>query len=200
MLSDRMRALTRDASRFFASLFGKIGLTPNALTVIGYFLTLPVVYVLATGRLQLGGVLVALSSLFDSLDGALARETGQVTKFGAFFDSVMDRYSESTIFFGLFLWYTRTQNDLALALIYVTLVGSLMVSYARARAEGLDMECKVGWFSRFERIALLSLALFFNLAIPALWVMAIMTNVTAMQRVHHIWRTARVAPVGEDHA
>ncbi len=190
MLSDRVRALTRNLSRSAALVLGKLGLTPNLLTIIGYVLTLPVAYVLATGKLQLGGVLVALSSLFDSLDGSLARETGRTTKFGAFFDSVMDRYSEATIFFGLFLWYARLQDGQALALIYVTLVGSVMVSYARARAEGLDMECKVGWFSRFERIALLSIALIVNRALPALWIMAVLTNVTALQRIHHIWRTA----------
>ncbi len=190
MLSERLRSLTGSTSRFFALLVGRLGLTPNALTIIGYVLTFPVVYVLATGQLRLGGVLVALASLFDNLDGALARETGQTTKFGAFFDSVMDRYSEATIFFGLFLWFTRQQNEQALVLIYVTLVGSVMVSYARARAEGLDMECKVGWFSRFERVALLSVALIVNRVLPALWIMAVFTNITALQRVYHVWRIA----------
>jgi CDP-diacylglycerol--glycerol-3-phosphate 3-phosphatidyltransferase len=188
MLSERLRIWTQGFRATLARFLGRLGFTPNALTICGYLLNLPVMYVLATGHLRIGGVLVALASAFDALDGALARETGQSTTFGAFLDSVLDRYSEATVFFGLLLWYLQQGSRLDSALIYATIVGSLLVSYTRARAEGLGLECKTGWFTRFERIALLCIALVLGQVRAALWVMAILTNFTAMQRTYHVWR------------
>jgi len=188
MLSERLRAWTQGIRVSIAHVLGRLGFSPNALTILGYLLSLPVMYVLATGNLRIGGVLVALVSSFDALDGALARETGQSTTFGAFLDSVLDRYSEATILFGLLLWYLRNGAQLDAALIFATMVGSLLVSYTRARAEGLDLECKTGWFTRFERIALLCIALIVGQVRLALWVMAVLTNFTAMQRTYHVWR------------
>jgi CDP-diacylglycerol--glycerol-3-phosphate 3-phosphatidyltransferase len=148
-------------------------------------------YVLAQGHLRAGGVLVLLAGLFDALDGAVARATGQTSTFGAFFDSVMDRYSEATVLFGLLLWYLRTGSQLEPALIYAVIVGSLMVSYARARAEGLGLECKTGLLTRLERVAILSIGLLALQVRITLWTMAILANLTALQRMAHVWRATR---------
>ncbi len=189
MLSEPLRKWTQGIRAPIARVLGRLGISPNSLTALGYLLNLPVMYVLATGRLQVGGILVAAASLFDALDGAVAREMGQTSTFGAFFDSVMDRFSEATVLLGLFLWYLQQHGARTeLVLIYATIVGSLMVSYTRARAEGLGLECKTGLLTRFERVALLSIALIVQRVPLALWVMAVLTNVTALQRVYHVWR------------
>jgi len=189
MLSEPLRKWTQGIRAPIARVLGRMGISPNSLTVLGYLLNLPVMYVLATGRLQVGGILVVAASLFDALDGAVAREMGQTSTFGAFFDSVLDRFSEATVLLGLFLWYLQQHGARTeLVLIYATIVGSLMVSYTRARAEGLGLECKTGLMTRFERVALLSIALIIRQVPLALWVMAVLTNVTALQRVYHVWR------------
>ncbi len=190
MLSERLREWTQGIRAPIGRALGGLGISPNGLTVLGYLVSLLVAYVLATGRLQAGGVLVALAALFDALDGTVARAMGRTSTFGAFFDSVMDRFSEATVLFGLFLWYSHIGARTELALIYVTIVGSLMVSYARARAEGLGMQCKVGLLTRFERVALLVIGLVIRRVSLALWVMAVLTNFTALQRTYHVWRYA----------
>jgi CDP-diacylglycerol--glycerol-3-phosphate 3-phosphatidyltransferase len=172
-------------------MLGHVGLTPNALTVLGYLLHVPATYLLATGHLRLGGVLVALAALIDSLDGVLARETGRDSKFGAFLDSVIDRLSEGTVLFGLCLWYLATPGRLEVVLEYIALLGSVMVSYTRARAEALGFECEVGFLTRVERIVLLAVGLVFLQVRWMLWAMAILTNATALQRVFHVWRLSR---------
>jgi len=196
MLSEQLRSWGERLRAPLGRALGLLGMSPNSLTVVGYLLNLLVMYVLAAGQLRLGGVLVALAAMFDALDGAVARATGTTSDFGAFFDSVTDRYSEATVLFGLLLWYLGTAAEQEVALIYVTLLGSLMVSYARARAEGLGMECKVGWLTRFERVALLSIGLIIQHVRPVLWVMAVLTNVTALQRVYHVWRVSRAEDDG----
>ena len=188
MVTDWARRWTKKLRMAIARVLGFLGFSPNGLTILGYLVHLPVMYVLATGRLQLGGVLVALAGLIDTLDGALARETGQDSQFGAFLDSVSDRYSEGTVLFGLFLWYLGTGARLELALVFIALLGSLMVSYARARAEALGFECKVGLLTRLERVGLIVVGLVVQRVQLMLWAMAIFTNVTAIQRIYHVWR------------
>lgn len=191
MLSERLRNWAEGFRAPFARALGRLGISPNALTVLGYLLNLLVMYVLATGHLQLGGILVALASLFDGLDGAVAREMEQTSIFGAFLDSVTDRFSEGTVFLGLLLWYLRSTAQQELPLIYLAIFGSLMVSYTRARAEGLGIECKIGLLTRFERVALLAIGLIAQQVRLALWVIAILANVTAIQRIYHVWRVTR---------
>jgi CDP-diacylglycerol--glycerol-3-phosphate 3-phosphatidyltransferase len=167
---------------------GRLGISPNTLTVTGYLLSLLVMYVLSTGHLRPGGFLLVAAALFDALDGTVARAMRLTSKFGAFFDSVMDRFSEATVLMGLILHYLWSGGQVEAALIYVTIVGSLMVSYTRARAEGLGLECKTGLLTRFERVAVLAIALIIGQVTPALWLMAVLTNFTALQRVHYVWR------------
>jgi CDP-diacylglycerol---glycerol-3-phosphate 3-phosphatidyltransferase len=166
------------------------GVTPNMVTFTGFALTAISAVILATGNFQLGGWLLFGAALFDMLDGALARITDQSSTFGAFLDSTLDRYSESVTFFALAYFYAQHPNARTeLVLIFAILVGSLMVSYVKARAEALKVECKAGWLQRPERLFLLITSLILGWLVPVLWVLAIMTNVTALQRIYEVyWR------------
>ncbi len=167
----------------------RTGISPNALTLIGFFLTVVVAVVLGTGQLLWGGLLLIFAALFDTLDGALARHAGKTTIFGAFLDSVMDRFSESVTLVAL-IWYFSGQADgrTPVILLAATIVGSLMVSYTRARAEAVNIECKEGFFQRTERIIVLILGLVTGWMLPVLWILAIFTNFTAVQRIYDVYR------------
>ncbi len=166
----------------------RVGLTPNMVSVLGFGLNVGVAYVLATGNLRLGGVLLLLAGAADMLDGALARITQSQSTFGAFFDSVLDRYSEAAIVVGLTYTYTVHHNTTAVVLLLAFLVGSFMISYTRARAEGLGLECKVGLLPRPERIIILGLGLLLGILVPVLILLVALTAATALQRIYHVWR------------
>lgn len=161
------------------------------LTVFGFFLNAAVAALLASGHLISGGIMLIFAALFDMLDGALAKITNRVSDFGAFLDSVVDRYSEAVVLLGLLLfYYLRAGNNATdVVLIYVTLVGSVMISYARARAGSLHISNEVGLMARPERIVILAIGLLLHnwLLEPVLWILAIGTQVTALQRIIHVW-------------
>lgn len=181
----RVRALTQ---RIVGRVLGRSGISPNLLTIIGVVLTLSVTVTLALGYLAWGGLLVLLTSLFDMLDGALARATQRNSTFGAFLDSTMDRYAEALIFLGLLIYYQRIPGSYyELVFVYLAIVGSLMVSYTRARAEALGLDCKVGILARPERVILLSFGLIVGWLHVVLAILALFTNVTALQRIYHVW-------------
>lgn len=171
-----------------ARLFSSLGISPNVVTVIGFFLMVGIALVLAQGYLFLGGLLMIGAGLVDAMDGTLARMVGRTSRFGAFLDSTLDRYSEAVIFFGLFIYLSGQGHNLELILIYATLVGSFMVSYARARAEGIGVPLKDGMFTRFERLFLLVVGMLFNQLVIVLWILAIFSNFTALQRIYLVWR------------
>ena len=181
----------RHAIQPLVSVLARLGLTPNMLTVTGVALNAGVGLVIAAGQPQIGGVLLILTSAFDLLDGALAKATGRGTKFGAFLDSTLDRYSEAMVLLGL-LWLAvqRTQTQ-DIYLIYIVIVGSLLVSYTRARAEGLGLDCRVGILGRPERIAVLCAGLILNLVTVALVILAVFTHITAVQRMVHVRSVTR---------
>jgi CDP-diacylglycerol--glycerol-3-phosphate 3-phosphatidyltransferase len=160
-------------------------------------LTASVGLLIAEGWFLAAGICLWLFSATDTLDGALARATNRVSTFGAFLDSVCDRYAEAAVFFGLVWWYQSLGSSLGVALAYLALVGSLMVSYTRARAEGVGLQAaEVGWFQRPERIVLLGLGLLAAAFLPALLLvvlalLAILTTVTVLQRVLHVARASR---------
>jgi CDP-diacylglycerol--glycerol-3-phosphate 3-phosphatidyltransferase len=163
------------------------------VTVVGFLLNVLTACVLASGHLSIGGVMLLLAGGFDMLDGALARVTSQQSTFGAFLDSLLDRYSEAAIFLALIYQFTIRHDTLPVVLVYVAAVGSLLISYARARAESLGIECKVGIAPRPERVIILGLGLVFReyTTIAALVILAVLTHVTAMQRLHHVWLQTR---------
>jgi len=175
-------------------LLAKTGLTPNTLTVLGFLVSVAAGGLIATDYLLVGGLVVLFAGLFDLLDGALARARGQATRFGALLDSTLDRLSEAALLFGLLVLYARQDSTQGILLSGAVLVGSLLVSYVRARAEGLGLKCEVGLFTRPERVIVLALGLMLDQVLVALWVMAVLTYVTVAQRLLYIWQQTRGQP------
>jgi CDP-diacylglycerol--glycerol-3-phosphate 3-phosphatidyltransferase len=184
---------------YTASLLRRLGFTPNGLTYTGFFLTIVSAGFLAAGLFFWGGLILLVAAFFDMLDGALARTTEQSSAFGAFLDSTLDRYSESVTFLGLVFYYaSQGTARTEIVLIFVIIVGSMMVSYTRARAEALQLDCKVGILQRPERVLLLIASLLIGWVMPVLWVLAIMTNVTAVQRIYEVYvQTVQVQTHGQ---
>jgi CDP-diacylglycerol--glycerol-3-phosphate 3-phosphatidyltransferase len=189
--SDRARGWSARLVVPMATALGRLGFTPDGLTLIGLALILATAVVLALGHNVWGGALFIIAGIFDALDGTLARVTNRQTRFGAFLDSTCDRYADAAILFGVMVPFLQKGQQIEVMLAFIALVGSVLVSYTRARAEGLGLECKVGLLTRFERFIIIAIGLFFNLVTPMLWVMAILTNVTAIQRMVHVWTITR---------
>lgn len=173
------------------SLLVRLGVSPNGLTLAGCLLNVVAGVLIGLGHVQWGGALMTFVAMpMDALDGSLARRLGKESRFGAFFDSVLDRYAEGALLLGV-AWYFVSAGDVASVVVTVAaLIGSLMVSYTRARAEGIGIECKVGLFSRFGRFALLAVGLLLNQPVVMIWLLAVLSNVTAVQRVVHVLRAA----------
>lgn len=190
MVPVRMQVWARGIAERVVRPLARRGITPNTVTVLGFIFNLVTAGVLATGHLTISGILLLFSGLFDMLDGALARITNLHSVFGAFLDSLLDRYSEVAVLLALIVVYTIRHDTVAVVLVYAVAVGSLLISYSRARAEGLGLDCKVGIAPRPERIMILGLGLLFSgtAVIAALVVLAVLTHVTALQRLYHVWR------------
>ena len=174
-------------------ILSKTGITPNALTLINLALNIVAAYVIAIGHFIPGGILVLVSGLFDLLDGALARLAKKTTKFGAILDSTVDRMSEAAILFGLLIFYSGRGGRLEIALIFAVLIGSFLVGYVRARAEGLGWQCQVGLFTRAERVIVLAIGLLVNQIFVVLCILAVFVFVTVGQRLVYLWKQGRVA-------
>ncbi|GLI45386.1 CDP-alcohol phosphatidyltransferase family protein [Methanoculleus bourgensis] len=193
MIEDRLRARTNGALMRAAGLIARTGVTPNTLTVLG-FLGMAVAGVLcASGSFFFAGLVVAVSCAFDALDGALARTSGAVSVFGAFLDSFLDRYAEALVYAGMLIHYAGVGPAWGVGATFAAAIGSLMVSYARARAEGLGVACRAGLFARPERIAVIIVGLVTGLVLPALVVLAVATNATAARRLLYV-RGATLPP------
>jgi CDP-diacylglycerol--glycerol-3-phosphate 3-phosphatidyltransferase len=164
------------------------GIHPNVLTFIGLVVNLWAAVLFAAGRFQAAGAVMILAGIFDMTDGRVARAQGRVTTFGGFFDSVIDRYSDLVLFLGLLVYYARVNRFFYAVLVGVAMSGSVMVSYARARAESLIPSCKAGFWERPERIVLLILGALGNRVAPALWLLAIGPNISVIQRIVHTWK------------
>jgi CDP-diacylglycerol--glycerol-3-phosphate 3-phosphatidyltransferase len=167
-------------------------ISPDVLTITGLALNgvACAFFAFAGGKdyrspllLQIGGVVALVASIFDMLDGRVARLRGRETKFGAFLDSTMDRYSDMVLFMGLMILYARVDRTPQMVLVWVAAFGSFMTSYARARAESLIPRCTVGLLERPERIVLLVVGALSNRMVAVLWIIAVLSNITAVQRV-----------------
>ncbi|MXY20467.1 MAG: CDP-alcohol phosphatidyltransferase family protein [Dehalococcoidia bacterium] len=190
---DARRALSNYVETPVALLMGRVGLTPNLVTIIGLLIAGVAAYLIAVGLWWVGGLVALFAGIFDMFDGALARNTGRASDFGALLDSTIDRVSEAVVLLGVLAFYLASDNDWGAMLVYAALVGSIMVSYMRARSEGLGIECKVGVMQRPERVALTGLGLIVAHWIPVvmlvvLGVIAALTTVTAIHRLVHTWR------------
>ena len=197
-LQDVRRSLAYRITDPIVRILSKSGITPNSLTLTNLALNIVAAYVIATGHFLLGGALVLIAGLFDLLDGAVARFTKQTTKFGAVLDSTVDRISEAATLCGLLIWYVPQEGaTLGIVLILVVLVGSFLVSYIRARAEGLGWQCQVGLFTRAERVIVLAIGLlvsgvFVHSVFVALCILAVFVSVTVIQRLVYLWKQARI--------
>ena len=172
-------------------LLAKAHVTPNALTLLGVLGSAGAATLLARGQFLAGGIVVLAAGALDILDGALARATGQVTRFGAVFDSVMDRVSEAAVLFGLLYYYTDRDAREESLLIFAALAGSMLVSYIRARAEILGLSMKEGLFTRAERVIIIGVGSMIDQVRIALWILAVLANLTALQRLYLVWRKTR---------
>jgi CDP-diacylglycerol--glycerol-3-phosphate 3-phosphatidyltransferase len=191
-LTDQMRLRFRGILDPVGGFLNNIGLMPNTITILGLAgNTLGAVF-LAQGKMTLGGILILLMGPVDALDGTMARLRGESGKFGAFVDSVTDRYSELVIFAGLLIFYLVQDEWLLAGLTYIAAAGSVLVSYIRARAQSLGYDTKVGVLTRMERFLVLVPALILNLPEIGLWIIAVMANFTALQRIIDVRRQVRL--------
>ena len=170
--------------------FNSLGLTPNTMTMLGLVGNSVGAYYLARGDMLTGGILVLLMTPIDALDGTMARLRGESGDFGAFVDSVTDRYSELIIYGGLLYHFLSLGEPLGGLLVFGAAAGSVMVSYVKARAEGLGYEAKVGLLTRVERYLVLAPALVFNQLFIGLGIIALFANITALQRIWYVRRQA----------
>jgi len=191
MITKLVRRYTNWILEPIARFFIRLGLSPNDVTILGLLLISGVAALLAWGHLRLAGVLMLIGAGADGVDGTMARMLGRSSRFGAFFDSTLDRYSEAITLFGLFVYFSRLGNQEALILIYVAIVGSLMVSYTRARAEGVGLECQEGFLTRVERVIVLMIALIVGQVRIGLWLLAILSQLTALQRIYVVWKASK---------
>jgi len=178
-------------------------LTPNAISMTGFVLNVVAAVLVLEEEFFLGGLAFVIGSIMDTLDGRYSRMSGKGTPFGAFLDSTLDRVEEGVVLTAVAVFFAREGNETAVAAVVLTVLLSLMVSYTRARAEALGVECKVGLATRAVRVVILSIGLLFakgaglgdfELLAPAIYAMAVLTGFTVLQRVFHVRRELRSAP------
>jgi len=164
---------------------------PNVLTFMGLVINIWAAWLLSQGSFRWAAVVVIGAGLFDMVDGRVARATSQVTRFGGFFDSVVDRYSDLALFMGLLVYYASINRFFYIVLTAVVMTGSVMVSYTRARSENAIPKCKVGFLERPERIVLIIIGALFDRMAAVLWVIAVLSNLTVIHRMIYTWQEAK---------
>ena len=164
---------------------------PNVLTFIGLLINIWAAVLLARGQFFNAGLVIIGAGIFDMVDGRVARETNQVTRFGGFFDSVMDRYSDLALLIGLLVYYGTINRPVYVVLTAIVMMACVMVSYARARAENTIPTCKVGFMERPERVVLLIIGALFDRMAPVLWIIAVLGNVTVLHRMVFTFQEAK---------
>ena len=191
MISEAIGAGSNRIIRTLVRGLARSRINPNVLTFMGLLMNIGCGVLYGYGMFFKAGLLMILANIFDMFDGQVARLRGRVTRFGAFFDSVIDRYSDIIVFVGIMIYY---------ALTGLALVGSVMISYSRARAESLDIACKVGFLERPERVVLLIIGALTEIGPPnmflhkmpqVLWVLAVLSHWTVVHRIYHTWRELR---------
>jgi len=163
---------------------------PNVLTFLGLLINVGAAWLLAVGQFRWAGAVIIGAGLFDMVDGRVARETNRVTRFGGFFDSVLDSYSDLGLLIGLLVWYGSIGRFSYVVLTAVAMIACVMVSYVRARAENSIPMCKVGFMERPERVVLVIIGALFDRMAPVLWVIAVLGNLTVIHRMIFTWQEA----------
>ncbi|HUY57886.1 MAG TPA: CDP-alcohol phosphatidyltransferase family protein [Candidatus Micrarchaeaceae archaeon] len=193
MFSSLLQASVRAGAQRLAAAARLVKVSPNVITMVGLALTLVSAVLIGLNLLLAAGLVLLLAGSMDILDGAVARVSGRVHRYGAFLDSTADRYGEGAIYLGmLYLFLVRLHEDPQVFLIAAALLGSLLVSYVRARAQSLGFTCDGGWFARPERVVVTALGLMLGQLTIVLWILAIATNLTAIQRIYLVWGQYRV--------
>src|SRR6266700_3341457 len=196
MFTTRFEAWVRRRAQALMTALRRLPVTPNQITVVGTALTFAAAVLVASGQLRWGGVVLAFAGTFDILDGALARSTGRSYPYGAFLDSTLDRYSEGAMYIGLIAYFVSAGGSLERWLVVGTaaaLAGSFLVSYVRARAQSLGFTCETGLFARPERVVVTVVGLIFGGVVltSVVFLLAILTNLTALQRIREVWLQGR---------
>lgn len=189
--TDYLRRIFRGVLESLAAFANRLGIKPNFITAGGLVGNLVASVLIATGHLFWGGLIALLVGPLDALDGAIARLRGESGQYGAFVDSVTDRYSEIALYGGLLVYFNETGTWRDALLVFFAAVGSIMVSYVRARAESLDYTAKIGLFTRAERYLVLVPGIILGYPRVSLWLLAILANFTALQRFLHVRRQAK---------
>jgi len=166
-------------------------INPNFLTFLGLVINIGAAFLFARGQFRWAAAVVIGAGLFDMVDGRVARATDRVTRFGGFFDSVLDRYSDLALFMGLLVYYASINRFFYIVLTAIVMTGSVMVSYSRARAECTIPKCKVGFLERPERVVLIIIGALFGRMAAVLWVIAVLSNLTVIHRMIYTWQEAR---------
>jgi len=185
-LTDILRKIFGSLLNSIARFLNSMGLSPDMITILGVLGNFLAAWFIANGNLFTGGLLVLGFGLFDAIDGSMARLQGGETKFGAFLDSVLDRYSELAIFFGILIFSLRSSNPLNCFLVFLAAAGSVLVSYVRARAQSLGVDTKIGILTRVERYLVIVPSLLFSRPDVGLWIIAVFGNITALQRIWNV--------------
>jgi len=189
-LSDRARVAFKGVLDPIGAFFNRLGIFPNTMTLLGLAGNVVGAVLIALGYLTVGGIVVLAMGLVDTLDGTMARLRGMPSEFGAFVDSVTDRYSELFIFGGLLYYFLNKGDWLSVLAIFIAASGSVMVSYVRARAASVGMDTKIGLLGRFERYLILAPTLILRIPMVGVWIIAIFANITALQRILDVRRQA----------
>lgn len=166
-------------------------ISPNALTFIGLLINIVAAWLLGRGDFLQAGLVIIGAGLFDMVDGRVARQTGQVTRFGGFFDSVIDRYSDLALLIGLLVYYASIGRNSYVVLTAIVMMASVMISYTRSRSENTIPQCKVGFLERPERIVLLIIGALFDRMAPVLWIIAVLGNLTVVHRMVFTYSEAK---------
>ena len=188
--TDWMRLRFKKLLDAAGGLLVRLGLAPNTMTLLGLAGNMAGAFFLARGQMTIGGLIILAAGPIDALDGTMARLRGESSKFGAFVDSTSDRFSELVIFAGLMVHFAQQADLTPLLLVFAAAVGSIMVSYVKARAEALGYQAGVGWLTRMERYLVLAPALVLNVPLVGLWIVAVLANYTALQRIWHVRKQA----------
>src|SRR2546427_682680 len=199
--------ITRGIGLFFGRIINAIvtvlalsRIHPNVLTFLGLLINIWAAFLFAAGSFRWGGIVVIGAGLFDMVDGRVARETNRVTRFGGFFDSVLDRYSDLGVLVGLLVYYASINRFFYVVLTAIVMTGTVMVSYTRARAEVTIPQCKVGFLERPERVVLIILGALFDCMAPVLWVIAVLSNLTVIHRMIFTWQECKRLQEAQLHA
>jgi CDP-diacylglycerol--glycerol-3-phosphate 3-phosphatidyltransferase len=186
-----MRSRTKTTLELAGGFLLRLGIQPLAVTLAGVVGHMLAAASVAQGDFLVAGIFLVFVAPFDALDGAMARLKGEASRLGAFIDSVADRYAELILYGGLLIFYQRTDNQLIMTLVFVAAAGSVLVSYTRARAEGLGFEVRIGILTRFERYLVLIPSFLIGIPELGIGVVAVLTNITALQRILEVRKLSR---------